>query len=137
VLVLIDEKVFHAGEQEVAEATALRGGVGERVLLQDALEETLSEILGVLLAPALRTDVGIHREPVVPAEVSKGGAGTGIIRALAGGDDAPTGGGKGGTAGWIHARKRCSTMIYRSRAEVVVKKVKIVSECASQEGQPV
>lgn len=107
VTVGVVKEVLEAAEQEAAElAPDLIGGI-EDSLLNDAEEEALGEVFGVLLAAALAADERIDGEPIQCAEVAESGAGAVIVIALTGGDDAPAGGGEGGISVWFHRFHRC------------------------------
>jgi hypothetical protein len=60
--------VFDGRKQESTEAPALGPDGGKQVLFQQAGEEVLRQIAGLMLIPAVPADVGVEREPVSLAE---------------------------------------------------------------------
>lgn len=60
--------MFEGGQEIVAEAASLLVGMAEDILLEDRLEEILSQIFGVFWRPAVAADEGIERIPIVLAQ---------------------------------------------------------------------
>ena len=86
----VDKIALECGEEEGAEASAVRRGAGEEVTGRDSREEVLGGVFRVLRAPAFLPREGVKRKPVEPAEFVERGTG---LRAVAGScqDNTPTG----------------------------------------------
>lgn len=91
-VLFVGDEVFQRGQDEGAKAAF--GGVGavEVAAFQEAEEELLGEVLGLIGRGAAAAQVGVERIPVASAERDEGGVGI-FTFGIAGGDDQrPSGG---------------------------------------------
>src|SRR5207245_2190013 len=93
-VVFVGQEVLAGGEQVGAEPAAGAVGGGEVVLLQEAGEERLGQVLGGVVVVATAADISINRVPVQPAQVGQRLPGVRGGRVLSRGDQAPAGGGE-------------------------------------------
>jgi len=94
-------EVFEGDDEEGAEAAFAGVGGVEPVMFEEAGEEFLGEVLGVVGGTAAAAGVGVEGVPVAAADGLEGGGGAGGL-ALGGGEDhRPAGGWKqpGGITG--------------------------------------
>src|SRR5262249_48723833 len=71
-LPLVREEVLARGEQERTEAALVPADVGEEVPLEEAAEELLGEVVGLVGGVAAPPHVGVQRIPIPPAEIRQG-----------------------------------------------------------------
>ena len=91
----VGEKIFEGGKEKSAEAASFGVEAAQVIALEEAGEETLGEVFGILAGITAAANISIERIPIVAAEFSEG-----LFRlrrrTLAGGDDRrPVRGGEG------------------------------------------
>jgi|CZKM01.1.fsa_nt_gi hypothetical protein len=86
--------------------------MSERLLFEQAREELLGKVLGVLRTAAASADVGVKRIPIGAAQAADGFLGAAALGGASGQDDGPMGGGKQGPA--VLARAGLVARVFRA-----------------------
>ena len=91
--------MVHGGEQERSKAALLAIGVRHPIVLEEAREELLRQVLGVLRREAPAAHVSVKGIPVSLAELLQRAPGAGGVAAARSQHDRPVRGDKDGRAG--------------------------------------
>jgi hypothetical protein len=102
----VRHEVLHGAEEIGAKAPPIWGGTDEPTGFDNAGQEGLGEVLGLVGRSASAAGKGVEGAPIGRAEMFEGGAGLGLVAVLGapreGGDEAPLRGVEAGWATVIH-----------------------------------
>ena len=107
-LPFVSQKMIHGSQQKCAKAAPFAIGLSQPIVLQQAQEELLGQILGIFGIVAATAHVGVEGIPIDLTEPGKRIPGTSSIVAICGKDNRPMSGNESSSLGDARRqRKRC------------------------------